>query len=91
MKEIYMKKIYIKEINTLAVRGSRWVGKAALLSVGLVAMVALVVVMGVLTAVMLIATALPVAAVRHEGELKDKRGRKNTSEISAPREKAVTS
>ena len=80
----------MKEINTLALRGSRWLGKAALLSVGLVAMVALVVVIGVLTAVMLMATALPVAAVRQEGELKDKRGSTNTSEISVPREKTVT-
>ncbi len=86
-----MKGIYMKEINTLALRGAGWVAKGALLSLGLVAMLALVVVMGVLTAVMLTATAMPAPALRHKRGLRGRRERANTSEISAPRKEAVAS
>ena len=68
-----MKGIYMKEIKHLVLRGVGWVGEAALLSLGLLAMLALVVLMGVLTAVMLTATALPVTAVRHKRWLKGRR------------------
>ena len=57
-----MKGIYMKEIKHLVLRGVGWVGEAALLSLGLLAMLALVVLMGVLTAVMLTAIALPATA-----------------------------
>ena len=86
-----MKGIHVKEIKHLALRGVGLASKAALLSLGLVAMVALVVVMGVLTAVMLTATALPAAAVSNKRERRGRRESKNTSEISAPRKKAVAS
>ena len=79
MKGIYM--IYMKEIKHLVLRGVGWVGKAALLSMGLLAMLALVVVMGVLTAVTLTATALPVTAVRHKRWLKGRRDISRTVKI----------
>jgi hypothetical protein len=81
----------MKEIKHLALGGVGWVGKGVLLSLGLLAMLALVVVIGVLTAVVLTATALPATAVRHKRRLKGRRDRANAPEISAPREKAVAS
>ena len=57
-----MKGNAIREINHRVFRGVAWVGKAALLCLGLLAMVALVVVMTVLTAVMLMAIVLPATA-----------------------------
>ena len=57
-----MKGIDMNEINRRASRGIAWVGKGALLSFGILAMLALVVVMSVLTAVMLMAIALPATA-----------------------------
>jgi hypothetical protein len=81
----------MKEIGPLALRGVAWMGKAALFCLGLLGMLALVILMGVLTVVMLTATALPAAAVRHKGEVKDRRESTNTSEIPAPHEKAVAS
>jgi hypothetical protein len=74
-----MKEIYMKETKHLALRGVGWVGKAALLSLGLLAMLALVVVMSVLTAVML--TALSVPAVRHKRRLKGRRDIARTVKI----------
>ncbi len=61
-----MKGIDMKEINRWAFRGVGWVGKATLFCSGILAMLALVVVMSVLTAVMLTATALPATAERHK-------------------------
>jgi hypothetical protein len=86
-----MKGIYIKEITHLALRGVGWVGKAALLSPGLLTMLALVIVMGVLSAVMLTSTALPATAVRHKLGLMGRRDTANIPEISAPRKKTVAS
>ncbi len=86
-----MKGNYTKEIDHLALRGLEWVRKGALLSLGLLAMLALVLVIGVLTAVVLTATALPATAVRHKRGLKGRRDRANTAGISAPRKKAVAS
>ena len=57
-----MKGIGMKEINRRAFRGVGWVGKVALFCLGLLAMLALVVVMSVLTPVMLTAIALPATA-----------------------------
>ena len=57
-----MKGNAIREINHRVFRRVGWVGKAALLCLGLLAMLALVVVMSVLTAVMLTAIALPATA-----------------------------
>lgn len=81
----------MKEINPLALRGVKWMVKGALLCLGLLAMVALVIVMGVLTAVMLTATAFPATAVSNKRELRGRRESKNTAEISAPHKKAVAS
>ena len=89
MKEIDMKEIGMKKINRLALGGVTWVGKAALFCLGLVAMATLVVVMSVLTAVMLMATALPAPAVRHKRELRGRPDSTNASEIPAPRKKAA--
>jgi hypothetical protein len=80
-----MKEIYMKEINRKALGGATWVGKGALLCLGLLAMVALVVVMSVLTAVTLMATALPGPAVRRRRDLRGRRETTNTSQNSAPR------
>ena len=85
-----MKGIDTKEIDRLASRGVAWLGKATLFCLGLLAMLALVVVLGVLTAVMMAATALPATVVRQKRALKGRRASTNTSEISAPR-KAVAS
>jgi hypothetical protein len=79
----------MKEIKRLALRGVAWVSKGALLSLGLLTMLALVVVIGVLTAVMLMATVLPATGVRHERGPKGRRDSTNTSKFSGPREKAV--
>ena len=76
-----MKGIYMKEIKHLALRGVGWVGKAAQLSLGLLAMLALVVVMAVLTVVVLTATALPATAVRHKRWPKGKRDISRTVKI----------
>jgi hypothetical protein len=86
-----MKGIYMKEIKHLTLRGVGVVSKATLLSLGLVAIVTLVVVRGVLTAVVLTATALPATAVSNKRELRGRPESKNTAEISAPRKKAVAS
>ena len=61
------------------------------MSLGLLAMLALVVVMGVLTLVVLTATVLHATTVRHKRGLKGRRERANIPEISAPRKKAVAS
>ncbi len=81
-----MKGIDMNEINRRASRGIAWVGKGALLSLGILAMLALVVVMSVLTAVMLMAIALPASTVRQKRDLRGRRDDGNTSEFSAPRE-----
>ena len=73
-----MKGIDMKEINHKALRGVAWVSKAALFGLGLLAMLALVVLMGVLTAVMLFAT-LPATAV---GRKRDPRGRRDSTNTS---------
>ena len=86
-----MKGTHMKEIKHLTLRGLGLVSEAALLSLGFVAMAALVVVMGLLTAVMLTATALPATAVSNKRELRGRRESKNTAGISAPRKKAVAS
>jgi hypothetical protein len=57
-----MKGIGMKEINRWAFRRVGWVGKATLFCSGILALLALVVVMSVLTAVMLMAIALPATA-----------------------------
>jgi hypothetical protein len=81
-----MKGIDMKEIDRLALRGVGWMGKAALFCLGFLAMLALLVVMSVLTAVMLTATVLPATAVRQKRDLRGRRDDGNTSEFSAPRE-----
>jgi hypothetical protein len=85
-----MKEIDMKQINRLVWRGVAWVGRAVLFCLGLLAMLALVVVMGVLTAVMLAATALPATVVRQKRDLSGRRDSENTPELSATR-KAVAS
>ena len=86
-----MKAIGMKEVNHRAIRGIiGWVGKAALLCLGILAMFVLVVVMGVLMAVMLMGTAFPANAVRHKRVLASRRDSRNASEFPAPR-KAVAS
>jgi hypothetical protein len=80
-----MKGIDMSEIKRRALAGVELVGKGALLCLGLLAMAALVVVMGVLMVVMLIATALPATSVRLKHDLMGRRDRKTTSELSAPR------
>jgi hypothetical protein len=85
-----MKGIDMKEINHRAFRGVVWVGKATLFCLGLLAMLALVVVMTILTPVMLAATILPAPAVRWKRDPRGRRDSRNTPEISAPR-KAVAS
>jgi hypothetical protein len=86
-----MKGIDMKEINRVALGGVAWMGKVALLCLGILAIFALMVVMSVQTAVMLTAIALPKTAVWHKRELKVRRDSTNTSEISAPRKKAMAS
>jgi hypothetical protein len=49
----------MKKINPRAFRVAAWVGRAALLSMGLIAMLVLVVLVAVLTPVMLMASATP--------------------------------
>ncbi len=85
-----MKGNAIREINHRVFRRVVWVGKAALLCLGLLAMVALVVVMTVLTAVMLAATALPKTVAWHKRDPRVRRYSGYASEFSAPR-KAVAS
>ncbi len=65
-----MKGIHIKEFKHLTLHGVGWIGKAALLSLGFLATLVLIVVMGVLTVVVPTATALPATAVRHKRGLK---------------------
>lgn len=83
-----MKGIDMKEINGRASRGVVWVCRATLLGFGLLAMLALVVVMTVLTAVMVTATIIPATAVRQKRDLRGQRDSGNASKLSAPR-KAV--
>ena len=78
LRRTRMKGIYMKEINRKALGGAKWVGKGALLCLGLLAM-------SVLTAVMLTATALPGPAVRRRRDLRGRRETTNTSQNSAPR------
>ncbi len=80
----------MKQINRGAFRGVAWLAKAAQFSLGTLAMLALVLMIGVLTAVMLMATVLPVSAVRRKRDPRVRRDSGNASEISAPR-KAVAS
>ncbi len=80
----------MKEINSRAFRGVAWVGKAVLLCLGLLAMLALAVMMAVLTPVMLTATALPATTVRQKRDLRGRRHGGNTSKLSVQR-KAVAS
>ena len=82
-----MKRIEMKEINHRAIRGIGWVGKAALLCLGILAML---VAASLLMAVMLMATVLPATAKRHKRKLGDRRESRNTSELPAPR-KALAS
>lgn len=85
-----MKGIDMKEINHRAFRGVVWIGKAVLLCLGLLAMLALVVVMSALTVVMLAATILPAPALRQKRDPRGRRDSGNISEFPAPR-KAVAS
>ena len=85
MKGSYM------EINRRAFRRVVWVGKAAQFCSGLLAMLALVVVMGVLTVVMLAATTLPVTAVRQKQDLRGRRDSGNTTTDFAGPYKEVAS
>ncbi len=80
----------MKEINRRAFRGVGWVGKAALLCLGLLAMLALVVVMGILTAVMLMSTILPGTAIGRRRDPSVRRDSGEASTLSALR-KAVAS
>lgn len=80
----------MKEINHRAIRGIGWVGKAALLCLGILAMLAVLVAASLLMAVMLMATVLPATAKRHKRKLGDRRESRNTSELPAPR-KALAS
>jgi hypothetical protein len=66
------------------------VGRAALLCLGLLAMLALVFTMAVLTPLMLAASAFPATTARQKRELRGRRHGRTPSELSAPR-KAVTS
>ena len=66
LRKTSMRVIVMKEVNHRVVRGIGWVGKAALLCLGILGMLALLVVMSVLTAVMLMATVFPATAVRHK-------------------------
>ena len=79
-----MKGNNMKGINPRVFRGVAWVGKATLFCFGLLAMLALIVVMTVLTAVMLAATILPAGVVRQKRALRGRRDSTNTSEFSAP-------
>jgi hypothetical protein len=85
-----MKGISMKVTDSRAFRGVAWVGKAALFCLGLIAMLALVVVIVVLTPVMLAATALPGTPPWPKRELRGRRHGSTTSGLSAPR-KAVAS
>lgn len=77
-------------INRKPWHGFAWVGKAALLCLGLLAMLTLVVVMVVLTAVMLTAAILPATA---EKPKRVRRGRQASGDAStaAATRKAVVS
>ena len=76
-----MKGIYMKEIKHLTLRGVGWVGKAVLLSLGLLAMLAQVVVMSVLTVVVLTATVLPATGVRHIARAKGQASQDGRKEL----------
>lgn len=90
LRKTRMKGIEMKENNRQALRGVVWVGNAALFCLGLLAMLALVVVITLLTAVMLTATILPAPAARQKRDLRGGRDSGNFSEFSAPR-RAVAS
>ena len=81
-----MKKIYMKEVDRQALSGVGWVGKAVLFCLGLLAMLALVVELSVLTVVMLTATVLPTTVMWQKRDLRGGRDSGNTSEFSTPRE-----
>lgn len=81
----------VKEIIHRVLRGAVWVGRVVLFCFGLLAMLTLVVVASVLTAVMLMATALPATAVSHKHHLRVRPDSTNTSEISPAPRKAVVS
>ena len=83
-----MEKTVMQAIDSRAFRGVEWVGKAALFCLGLLTILALVVVMTCLTAVMLMATALPATAGWKKHGLRSRRDSTNTSEFSELR-KAV--
>ncbi len=81
-----MKRIDMKEIDFRALRGVAWVGKAALICLGLLAMLALVATMAVLTPLMVTATAFPATTVWQKREWRGRRHGRTASELSAPRE-----
>jgi hypothetical protein len=85
-----MEGIDMKGTDSWAYRGVAWVGKGALLCLGLVAMLALVAVVAVLAPVMLVAAVLPTAMVRQRRGPRGRRYGGSTSKLSAPR-KAVAS
>ena len=83
-----MKGTDMKVTDSRALRGVAWVGKAALFCLGLIAMLALVVTVAVLTPLMLTATAFPATTVWQKRDLRGRRHGRATSEPSVPR-KAV--
>lgn len=76
----------MKETNSWVLRGLAWMGKAALFCLGLLAMLALVVVIAVLTPVLLAATVFPATTVWQKRNLRGWRYGGNTPKLSAPRE-----
>ncbi len=66
----------MREIDRQAFREVAWVGKAALFCLGLLAMLALVVVIAVLTPVLLTSTILPATVVGHRRDLRRRCGRR---------------
>jgi hypothetical protein len=79
-----MKGTDLKGTDSRAYRGVAWVGKGALLCLGLVAMLALIAVVAVLAPVMLAAAALPTAMVRQRQGSRGRRYGGSTSKPSAP-------
>ncbi len=84
-----MEMIDTKRAGRPALRGVAWAGKAALFCLGLLAMLALVVVTGVLAVVMLAATVLPAPAVGRSRGSGDRRVGPSAQEFSATRKALV--
>ncbi len=85
-----MRSVNTKVTDSRALRGVVWVAKAALSCFGLVAILALVLVIVVLTPVMLATIALQATKPWPKRELRSRRHGETTSELSVPR-KAVAS